>query len=184
MSVRPKKPKQEGSPDSSRGSRVAPWAANTGSDLVPLDQEGEGGEEASEVSEEVHRPRLLPTPVLPSAEEQEEHRVQGHVQYRTWCPHCVAARAVGQRHTAVREEPTAKPTILSDYAYMNGEGVGEASKESEATGAVESDNLPMLVLKDKKTKTFAASFVPEKGCNSYAIKFSRRSPRGWAASTL
>ena len=55
--------------------------------------------EMEDVGEEARRPRLIPTPVMPQAWEVEEHNAMGHVQYRSWCQHCVAARGVGQRHT-------------------------------------------------------------------------------------
>ena len=121
-------------------------------------------------SEEAHRVRRIPTPVLPTKQDVEEHELLGCVQYRTWCPHCVASRAVGQRHVAVQEPESAKPKALSEYGYMNGTGFDRKDLE-EATGAVDEHNLPIFVLKDKKTKTISASLVPEKGRNNYAIKF-------------
>ena len=94
------------------------------------------------------------------------------VQYRSWCPHCVASRAAGQRHLSVKEAATEKPQILSDYGYMNGSGVGESALEEE-TGAVDEANLPILVLKDKRSGTLSASFVPAKGRDPFAVKFFR-----------
>ena len=75
-----------------------------------------------------------------------EHNILGHVQYRSWCAHCVGSRGVGQRHTSVnKEEQTAKPTILSDYGYMNGVEDSRTSL-SEATGAVDENNLPISIM--------------------------------------
>ena len=128
-------------------------------------------EEMDGQSEEVHRPRRIPTPLLPSQDEIDEHNVLGHSQYRSWCPHCVAGRGVGQRHVAVQEEPGALPSILSHYGYMNGKGIGTESEVSEATGAVEENNLPILIIKDKRSKTIGASFVPAKGADTFAVKF-------------
>lgn len=97
----------------------------------------------------------------------------GHALYRSWCPHCVASRATGQRHVATEnpEEETAVPKVMSDYGYMNGDGVGEQTPAAELSGAVDENNLPILVLKDRKSKTLAASFVPEKGGHPFAIKY-------------
>ena len=70
---------------------------------------------------------------------------------------------------AVQEEETVKPKIMSDYGY-NGSGL---QKEAlvDASGAVNEDNLPILVMKDKETKTLGATLIPEKGRHRYAIKF-------------
>ena len=118
-----------------------------------------------DVSDEAHVCRKIPTPTTPSREEVDEHNLLGHVQYRSWCAVCVASRGVGQRHTAVEDQPSAKPMILSDYAFMNGGETKEAKAAQEAAG-----NMPILVVKDKRTKTLAASFVPEKGCDPFTVK--------------
>jgi len=119
-----------------------------------------------DVSDEAHVCRKIPTPTTPSREEVDEHNLLGHVQYRSWCAVCVASRGVGQRHTAVEDQPSAKPMILSDYAFMNGGETKEAKAAQEAAGS-----MPILVVKDKRTKTLAASFVPEKGCETFAVKW-------------
>ena len=54
---------------------------------------------------------------------------------------------------------------------MNGSGMGAESELSEATGAADKSNLPILVIKDKQSKTIAASFVPAKGTDPFAVKF-------------
>ena len=48
---------------------------------------------------------------------------------------------------------------------MNGGETKESKTAQEAAG-----NMPILVVKDKRTKTLAASFVPEKGCDPCAAK--------------
>ena len=84
---------------------------------------GAGAEEREMVvdeSEEAHRVRRIPTPILPTKDEVEEHELLGCVRYRAWCPHCVASRAAGQRHAAAQEPESAKPKAMSDYGYLNG----------------------------------------------------------------
>ena len=56
--------------------------------------------------------------------------------------------------------------ILSDYAFMNGGDTNEAKASQETAGS-----MPILVVKDKRTKTLAASFVPKKGCETFAVKW-------------
>jgi len=60
---------------------------------------------------------------------------------------------------------------MSDYGFMNGQGFGQESEASLATGAVDEGNLPILILKDKASKTISASFVPAKGVDPFALKF-------------
>ena len=106
--------------------------------------------------EELQPARFIKGPMQPSAAEVEEHEATGRVVYRSWCPICQAARSTGQPHLrAPDEEETAVPQIIWDYGFM-----GEADGES----------MPILVIKDRKTKRVSATFVQAKGQDAYAIK--------------
>jgi hypothetical protein len=48
--------------------------------------------------EEAQQPKQLRDPGQPTQAERDEHESHGHVAYRTWCQHCVAARGRGQAH--------------------------------------------------------------------------------------
>ena len=131
-------------------------------DLHPLDicageiaQEEEHGAEAAQASsaqaqEEVVGEESAPivkvkSPMMPTKAEIEEHESLGHVVYRNWCPVCIAARGIGQYHKPLPDEPeNAVPTIVSDYCYM---------------GQNDEKALPMLVIKDRKTKRRGATFL-------------------------
>ena len=64
---------------------------------------------------------------------------------------------MGQPHLkAPEEDETAVPVICSDYGFM---------------GQDDGETLPMLVIKDRRSKKAAATFVEKKGEDSYAIKF-------------
>ena len=71
------------------------------------------------MSDEVIKIRQAAKVRTPTAADIEEHELMGHVQYRSWCKCCVAARGVGQQHRHVEQEETAEPVISSDYAYMS-----------------------------------------------------------------
>ena len=62
----------------------------------------QSAEEGQEEDDEFQRPtrvEFLDEQKHPvSREEREEHELLGHVQYRSWCRHCAAARGVGQQH--------------------------------------------------------------------------------------
>ena len=120
-------------------------------------------EEITEESEEVMQPRKIPVPYMPTTAQVEEHEMLGHVQYRSWCRHCVAVRAIGQMHKKIEieHEESEEPEVACDYAYIR----------SDTDKSDISNNLPMLGIKDAKTKMYAATFVQEKGLEPYAIKY-------------
>ena len=53
---------------------------------------------------------------------------------------------------------------------MNSEGVSQESDVSRATGAVEKNNLPILVSNDNSSKTMGACHVLAKGVDPFALK--------------
>ena len=101
-----------------------------------------------EESTEAQQVKVKAGPRTPTAKEVAEHEASGHVQYRSWCRHCVAARGIGQYHHArdQSDEANAIPVVCCDYGYMS----DEISTE---------EVYPMLVVKDRKTKGYAASCV-------------------------
>ena len=104
-------------------------------------------------------PRQIRSPKEPTAAEVAEHEVLGHIQYREWCRHCVAARGIGQQHRSREQEERESdglPVVACDYCFM-GQDDGKLK--------------PILVMKDSKTQAIAAIFVEAKGTDPYAIKF-------------
>ena len=47
--------------------------------------------------------RILPDPRQPTQKQIDDHRID-HLPYRSWCPHCVAARATGEQHQQRKDE--------------------------------------------------------------------------------
>ena len=87
--------------------------------------------------------------------ERDEHEASGHAVYRTWCEHCVAAKGQGNPHIA-DGEVCEVPEIGFDYAYM-------ASGDSKC--------MPMICGRDRKLAHHAATFVPMKGRDAYALSY-------------
>ena len=78
---------------SSSGSRSALRAAGVEEeDPKDVDAEDNEKKEAEDISEEVHKVRRTPTPILPTTDEVDEHNLLGCVQCRSWCSHCVSSR--------------------------------------------------------------------------------------------
>ena len=91
---------------------------------LALDQSGvvdatDGIDEVDEAGKIVQLPRGLPAPTLPSKSEIELHNLT-HIPYRSWCPHCVAARRKNDPHLTSHDERTV-PLFVSDYCFLGDE---------------------------------------------------------------
>ena len=99
-------------------------------------------------------------PSEPSAEEYEKHMASGHAVFRDWCECCVKGQGKSDFHKRqVDKNSETVPTVSIDYAYME-----EKQDVKEELG------MPILVMKDRKSKMIMADVVPEEGRNAYAIK--------------
>ena len=96
-------------------------------------------------------------PSQPTEAEKEEHCQAGHFPFREWCEACVEGRAENDPHSGEgkdkRDEECTKNVIAIDYAYMG--------KKDEG--------MPILVMKDRRTKMRFADVVPEKGSHSFRV---------------
>ena len=61
-------------------------------------------------------PRAMPDPVEPSLEEVARHNLT-HLPYRSWCPHCVAARRNNEAHKSGSTDRDL-PLLVLDYCYV------------------------------------------------------------------
>eukprot|EP00971_Amphidinium_carterae_P256519 5093365-Amphidinium_carterae.1 len=94
-------------------------------------------------------------PLLAAAEVAERYRnATGHAAYRSWCEHCVAGRGKSATHRAQPEGEL--PEIGADYAYLGPDG----------------SQVTLLVLKDRRTGCLAATQVPAKSAEPYALGFT------------
>ena len=136
--------------------------------MKPFDQDAEelraqleeGGDHDSDgPGEEAVRPVVRDISREPTQKEVEEHYMH-HADFRQWCPHCVKGKAVsfGSRKRTDGEEE-AVPMISVDYMFMADRQVKEEER-----------GMPILVLKDRRSKLTWARVVPAKGVNAYAIK--------------
>ena len=73
---------------------------------------------AQEEAEEARQVGSKKPPAAPSAEEWRQHRLT-HWPYRSWCPVCVAARAVEDSHRLRgRPSETDGPEVHWDYCFL------------------------------------------------------------------
>ncbi len=96
------------------------------------------------------RPTVARDPGQPTNLEVEEHEAAGHVEYRSWCVHCIRGRARDCQHRLSRraEGERLKPVISWDYCYP-----GDAS----------GDKMIVLVGQCPETKAIFAHCCKSKG---------------------
>ena len=91
-------------------------------------------------------------PTLPTKAEVEAHYPL-HLNYRSWCKHCVAGKARATQHKAKDEcDESLGVTIHADYAFMG----GEHNEQEDGMQA-------SLVMFDDDKESFWAVGVDEKG---------------------
>ena len=62
-------------------------------------------------------PRGLPAPVIPSKEEKARHDLT-HINYRSWCPHCVFGRRNNTAHRSSSSGQRGIPLFCADYCFV------------------------------------------------------------------
>ena len=147
-----------------REESVRPWEDW----LRPFDQDAEEEKQRdAEEDEQEHddeedhgaaRPNVRDVSKEPTDKEIEEHYMH-HSDFRQWCPHCVKGKAVSYGSRRRQNLDDGLPTICIDYMFMG-----------DQQGREEEKGMPMLVMKDKRTKVLWARVVPAKGVNAHAVK--------------
>ena len=94
-------------------------------------------------------------PKVPTAAEIMAHNIT-HLPYRSWCPHCVAARRPNSHHARSKtEDRKASPLLVADYCFM---------KDNE-----DEDIVTVLVVRLYPAKAILATVCPSKGIDDHVI---------------
>ena len=102
----------------------------------------------------------------PSKRQIEEHALENHATYRSWCPVCVEAKSTGSKHRARTQQQKEErgPTIHADFFYMS---TDEGSAPFLALKSEVSGRLHAVALETKSpieyTQKAFARFVEETG---------------------
>ena len=121
--------------------------------------------EPMELGEEGQPVRRVRAPRTPSAAEVQEHEDQGHAVYRSWCAICSGARGIGTQHIGRAETGEDRdPVVALDYAFLSKDGAAV----EEGSGQ---DLLTMLVVKEDRYKSYAATVVQRKGVVDNVVSF-------------
>ena len=92
----------------------------------------------------------------PSKRQIEEHALENHATYRSWCPICVEAKSTGSKHRArtLEQKEERGPTIHADFFYMS----------------TDENSAPFLALKSGVSGRLHAVALETKSPNDYAVK--------------
>ena len=100
-----------------------------------------GNPEAEDVeleAEEVEERKILPTPILPSQADIDQHWID-HIPYRSWCGTCVGGR--GRKRPHHRTNGKRKiPTVVFDYCCLSRDGTHTREEWAAMTDAAEGVN--------------------------------------------
>ena len=106
----------------------------------------------------------------PTKLEDEHHVASGHAQHRTWCDACMRARGIAGRHE--RRKPGREdehPPVAIDSVYLKLDGTED--NDDDENDEVAQDKLPILIAKDVRTGTYAATCLREKRVSEYATSW-------------
>ena len=95
-----------------------------------------------------------PPAVVPQ-EERDEHEASGHAAHRSWCVHCMAARAAMPPHIRISLEADGGVARISIYYYFMGD---------------RDSSMCLLAGKDSLSNCFVSSVVEQKGDDKFAVK--------------
>ena len=113
--------------------------------------------ERADVSEEAQRAKFRSVESVPLQREVDEHNID-HAVFRSWCPHCVKGKASSYGHPRNENDKGDIPKVCIDYMYMH----SQQEKEEEK-------GMPILVMKDERSKMVTARVVKAKGKDPWAI---------------
>ena len=140
------------------GNQTVPNPHESGDQTVPqvVPNPPEGGKDF-----EVRHHKVGNRPTLPTKAEIAAHYPL-HLNYRSWCKHCVAGKARSNPHRSKDpEEESLGITLHADYASMG----GEYKEEEEGMQA-------SLIMFDDDKESFWAVGIDRKGASEAMIKFS------------
>ena len=85
-----------------------------------------------------------------------------HIPYRAWCSHCVRGRGKSFAHHRVnrQEDPEEVPVVSIDYGFFGAPG----KLPADAVGGAQ---MPVLVVRDRKSKALFSHLVPSKGVEHF-----------------
>ena len=119
-------------------------------------------------TQEHHRPRILPDPGRPTAQQREIHECI-HIPFRAWCRECVLGRGRDRQHRRI-DDNSGIPRISMDYMFLTEYGIARSLDEAEtlisSNGGAVRTCMTVMVLKDFRSKSVWAYPVEGKGVSA------------------
>ena len=116
---------------------------------------------ADAVAQGSREPRVPPVPKEPSPQERLLHEAT-HLPYASWCPHCIAMRALPDRMENLKDAPRDVPSIAYDFCFTGFDATSNSfvchDKEPESGEA-----LKCMVAHDSHTGSVLAVPCLSKG---------------------
>ena len=128
---------------------VLPEPGGKPTDVDDLDDEVE-----AEDGSAVQVPHSIAAPPQPSKEEVARHNLT-HVNYRSWCPHCVAGRRNNTAHRSLPHRTRRVPLFVADYCFLR--------------DVQDEDNLTCMVGRLYPSKAVFATACDQKGAEDPAV---------------
>ena len=111
--------------DSASGAGVAAGNGEPRFQRLLKEAKRKARESQEESQEETRKPQVARRPYTPTAAEVEAH-LPPHLEFRSWCPHCVAGKGIATQHRKNTGEITELGVTLSlDYCFMTAEEAGD-----------------------------------------------------------
>ena len=128
--------------------------------MYAAEEDGKAEVEDVELNaEEAEERKVLPTPVLPSQAEIDEHWID-HYPYRNWCGKCVEGRGRERPHFRVADRRKIA-TVVFDYCFLSKNGV--YTREEWESMPAEAEGAKILVVREIVSKCTFAHVVKSKG---------------------
>ena len=103
----------------------------------------------------VENVKPLPQPKVPTQAQIDAHNLT-HMPYRSWCPHCVAARRPNSHHrSSSSDSQRADPLLVADYCFVRDNN--------------DSETITILVARLYPSRTMLATVVDAKGPDPNAV---------------
>ena len=121
----------------------------------------------SEDAGESRQPRTMTRPQAPTKAQMEEH-LPLHLEYRDWCPDCVAGKGISTQHRSIGGDKT-EVTWNMDYCFLGSKadtGLVEVEAEDPDAGKV-----AILVTYDDVKRAFWAMQVEAQGPREDVVKW-------------
>ena len=132
---------------------------------------GDDGVDDEGTSAEAQVQRIATGPIQPTAMEIEEHELNGHAQFRSWCRACVLGRARDAPSSRVRGlfAESVLPRVRMDYCFLTKERTNEEIEEGGGSSERTGSSITCAVMHESLCKSVWACALQSRGATERQI---------------